>query len=76
MITSRIDPCGREILDELEGHVQCRLGYRIRDFRVLRYGDGLVLEGRVHNYYAKQLAQQLVMEASALPIVVNDIEVS
>ncbi len=73
---TRIDPAAREVLDELEAHVQCCLGSQIRDFRVRCQACGLVLTGHTHTYYAKQLAQQAVMEASDLPIVANDIEVS
>jgi hypothetical protein len=43
----------------------------------LRLEDpGLVLEGCAHSYFAKQLAQQVVMTATTLPIAANEIEVS
>jgi hypothetical protein len=61
---------------ELEAQVQCRLSGQIHDFRLLVAGEGLVLRGHAHTYYAKQLAQQAVMEATRLPILANDIEVS
>jgi hypothetical protein len=35
----------------------------------------LVLCGHAHTYYAKQLAQHAVMEASSLPIRANEIDV-
>jgi hypothetical protein len=35
-----------------------------------------VLRGRARTYYAKQLAQHAVMQATALPILRNEIEVS
>ena len=38
--------------------------------------SGLVLRGRVHTYYAKQLVQHAVMEASSLPIRANEMEVA
>jgi hypothetical protein len=38
--------------------------------------DGFVLQGRAPTYYAKQLAQHAVMEASDVPIKANEIEVS
>ncbi len=41
----------------------------------LACGDGLVLEGHTHTYYAKQLAQHAVMEAVDLPIHANEIVV-
>lgn len=61
---------------ELETHVQCLLGGQIREFRLVFVDNGLILRGRAHTYYAKQLAQQAVMEASGLPILANEIEVS
>jgi osmotically-inducible protein OsmY len=64
------------VIDRLEAHVQCRLGGRVREFRVDLHDGGLVLRGRVHTYHAKQLAQQAVMEATPVPIVANEIEVS
>lgn len=48
----------------------------IGDFHLLLQDRGLVLSGRAHTYYAKQLAQHAVMEATDLPILANDIEVS
>jgi osmotically-inducible protein OsmY len=61
---------------ELEVHVQCRLGGRLRDFRVVVTDRGAILRGHAHTYYAKQLAQHAVMEVSRLPIVANEIEVA
>jgi hypothetical protein len=62
-------------LEELETRVQSRLNGRVRHFRLMACGRGLILMGRAHTYYAKQLAQHAVMEATALPILVNEIEV-
>jgi len=62
-------------IDQLEAHVQCHLGGRLRDFRLLVRGHGLVLQGRAGTYHAKQLAQHAVMEATELPILANEIEV-
>jgi hypothetical protein len=61
---------------ELEALVQCRLGGQVRDFRLLVVARGLILRGRARTYYAKQLAQHAVMEATHLPILANEIEVS
>ena len=36
---------------------------------------GLVLRGASHTYFGKLLAQHLTMEAVALPILANEIEV-
>src|SRR5262245_45616254 len=68
---------GSRVLDQLDAHVQNRLSGYLRDFKLLRRNNGLVLQGHAHTYYAKQLAQHAVMEASiGLPIVANEIEVS
>jgi hypothetical protein len=61
---------------ELEARIQCRLGRQIRMFRLVVVDKGVILRGNSHTYYAKQLAQQAVMEATRLPILANEIEVS
>lgn len=71
----RIDPAHREVLDEIEAHVQCCLGGRISGLEINFQGGGLILRGQTHSYYAKQLAQHHVLELSELPILANDIEV-
>jgi hypothetical protein len=43
---------------------------------VIRTSSGKALRGFAHTYYAKQLAQHAVMEATKLPILANEIEVS
>jgi hypothetical protein len=70
-----MDDLRREQTVRLEERVQHRLSGRIHDLRVLVRDDGLILQGRAHTYYAKQLAQHAVMEASPLPIRANEIEV-
>ena len=70
------DTATREILGRIEEHVRCRLTGLLRDFQLVFRDKGLVLRGHVHTYYAKQLAQQAVMEASSLPIRANEMEVS
>ena len=62
-------------LDELQAHVRRRLAGRVRHLQVLNQTNGIIITGRTATYYAKQLAQQAVMEASVLPIIANDIEV-
>jgi hypothetical protein len=61
---------------ELEARIQCRLGRRIREFRLVVVERGLILRGRADTYYAKQLAQHAVMEVTELRILANEIEVS
>ena len=63
--------------DKLEALIQRHLlgRVRVRRFRVLVQEQGLVLQGCVPTYYAKQLAQHAAMELSGLPILANEIEV-
>jgi len=58
----------------LEATIQKRLGNRIRDLRVVRSERGVILQGRVPTYYAKQLAQHAILELGE-HIASNDIEV-
>jgi len=60
----------------LEARIQCRLGGHLREFRLVVVETGLILHGHVRSYYAKQLAQHAVMEATVLPILANEINVS
>ncbi|GBD36301.1 hypothetical protein HRbin36_01422 [bacterium HR36] len=58
----------------LEATVQKRLGNRIRDLRVVRSKRGVILQGRVPTYYAKQLAQHAILELGEM-VAANQIEV-
>jgi hypothetical protein len=62
-------------VDQLDAHLRQRLGGRVRNLRVLLTDNGLVLRGQATTYYAKQLAQHALMDASNLPIRANEIEV-
>ena len=62
-------------IEQLEAHVEARLSGRVRHFRLVVRGHGLVLTRRSPTCYAKQLAQHTVMEATALPVVANEIDV-
>ncbi len=64
-----------EEMERLVGRVRHQLGGRLRGFRVQVRGGGLILHGRSATFYAKQLAQHAVMQATELPILANDIEV-
>jgi hypothetical protein len=68
----------REIAEELiraESHLAGCLGGRVRELRLNFRDGGLVICGWTSTYYAKQLAQQAVMEISRRPIRANEIEV-
>ena len=75
MATTPVLPPGLPSKEQLETHVQSRLNGRVRHFRLVDHGSGLVLRGHARTYYAKQLAQHEVMEATALPILANEIQV-
>jgi len=62
-------------LDDLEAHLQSQLTGRIRRLRLLDRQGGLVLQGQANTYYAKQLAQEIVMNATTLTLAANEIEV-
>lgn len=67
--------CWGELLDQLELLLFHQLGGRVRDFHLSVNQRGIVLAGRTTTYYAKQLAQQAVMQATGLPVQANNIEV-
>jgi hypothetical protein len=56
--------------------IQRRLAGRVPDLQVFLREQTVVLQGHAETYYAKQLAQQAIMEAISLPIRANEIEVS
>jgi hypothetical protein len=66
---------GAPEMEQLEARVQSRLNGRVHNFRLVCRERGLVLTGQARTYYAKQLAQHAVMEATTLPIMANDIDV-
>lgn len=61
--------------EQLELHLQRRLGGRVRDLRVIVRDEGVILQGRAGTYFAKQLAQHAVMELADVPVLSNDIDV-
>jgi hypothetical protein len=66
--------CGGDgTLDQLSRTIRRQLIGRIRDFRLLHDGDGLVLRGFAPSFYAKQIAQHTVMKTTSLPISANEI---
>jgi len=75
MTAQLIDQSENGILDAAMAAVKHRLGSRVREFRLLVLGEGLILLGQTTTYHAKQLAQHVVMEATTMKIVANDIEV-
>ena len=64
-----------EAVHRLESNVKRHLIGRLRDFRMVVQDNGVILHGRTPSYYAKQLAQEAVREATKLPILANVISV-
>lgn len=52
-----------------------RFGSRIRHFRVLAHGSGLVLRGVVGSFHLKQMVQEAVFGATTLRVAANEIVV-
>lgn len=63
-------------LDEFENRLQVRLSGRIQNLHIIRQDRGLILHGRAHTYYAKQVAQHAIMAETDVPILANEIEVA
>jgi hypothetical protein len=47
----------------------------VNDLQILVESGGIILRGAASTYYAKQVAQQVVMELTTLPIRANEIQV-
>ena len=58
-----------EDVEKLELHLQTQLNGRVRDVRLQACDNGLIIRGWAMTYYAKQLAQHIVMETTSTPIV-------
>jgi hypothetical protein len=55
--------------------VSARLGGQAREVHLLVRDGGIILQGTLRTYHAKQLVLQAVLEATDLPILANQIEV-
>jgi hypothetical protein len=64
-----------EDIGVMERRIQGRLCGRVLGFRLVRNAGGLILQGQAPSFYAKQLAQHAVMQATLVPILANQIEV-
>jgi hypothetical protein len=62
-----------EEVEQLADYVRSQLSGRIDGLRLLTRGRGLVLRGRAHSYYAKQLAQELIRKVMGFPPLANEI---
>src|SRR5581483_9333624 len=73
---SCMDTLTHERLAELEAYVRCRLGGRVRCFRLAVVEDALVIHGTARSYYDKQLAQHALMHEAGVRVLANEIAVS
>jgi len=64
-----------ELVQRVVAWLNARLREPVHDFQLSRRDDGLVLRGVVKTYYAKQVVQEVVMDASGQVVLANDIEV-
>ncbi|GBD37123.1 hypothetical protein HRbin36_02253 [bacterium HR36] len=64
-----------EDLENLQIRLEAVLGSYVREIRLLRRQDGLVLQGRARSFYAKQLAQTVLRRLCEAPVIANEIEV-
>jgi hypothetical protein len=61
--------------EQAEAVLRQRLHGQFQELRVLVRAEGVILQGRVVSYYAKQLAQHAAHKLMGLPIAANEIEV-
>ena len=62
-----LDRAGDELAGAIRGQIERRAGGRIRDLHVSSRGGRIVLRGRPRTHYAKQLAQQAVLDVAGGP---------
>jgi hypothetical protein len=75
MSMTDIDLPAPPVVSHLENLLQRRLRGQVRQLRVLHLDDGLVLQGYSSTYYAKQLAQHMLLKETILPLLSNEIQV-
>jgi hypothetical protein len=63
-------------VERVEAHVRRRVWGQVKGLELLVLDRGILIRGRAHTYYVKQLAQHAVLETSQLPLAANEIEVS
>ena len=64
-----------ELVQRVMEWLKTRLTNPVSNFRLSRRDDGLILRGVVRTYYAKQIVQEVVMDASGQVVLANDIQV-
>jgi hypothetical protein len=65
------------LAERIEGHIERRACGRIRDLQVVCSSERIVLMGRSRTYFAKQLAQEAVLDLTdGQAVLANEIVVS
>ena len=64
-----------DLTHQIAASLHCRHGSQVRDLKIFRHSDGLILHGRASTHYGKQLAQHVVMKIHGHAIAANEIEV-
>jgi hypothetical protein len=59
----------------IEAELRSRLRGQVSELRVVQQATGLVLQGCSRTFYAKQLAQHVLMRATDMPLIANEIAV-
>ena len=73
--TTTVIPTTSHSAAELEETVRLHPNGRVWGFHLVVESEGLVLRGKARSYYAKQIAQQTVMEMTTVRILATEIEV-
>lgn len=77
MVQSLAVPAQESIqVEQVEVEVHDRMKSQVRDFRLERGEQGLILRGRARTFYAKQMAQHWVMKLAPVSIQSNQIDVA
>ena len=64
-----------EHLEELETIVTTKLAGHVSQFQLIESVEGLTLRGSCKSFYAKQMAQELLMQIGGFQVLVNELEV-
>jgi hypothetical protein len=63
-------------MEQVEAHLRKRLGGNVRELRVFLHGGAVTLRGEASSYYAKQVAQHVIMKEMKLRVQANEIQVA
>lgn len=65
------------LVERLEGHIENKIGGRIRDLRVELTEDRIIIKGKARSHHAKQLAHEAALDLTdGTTILANHITVS